>query len=112
MGLNNIGVSDIITGFFGMIGGGVGLTIAQAIINRKKNKADITQQSIESVLGIEKVANKRYLEEVERNKLIESKLRDAQQLIWDAKLELEKKNQYIDMLARILRNNNLDFPEM
>ena len=103
--------SEIINLLLAVLSGGAGATILQAILNRKKNKVDITGQSIQTALDLESLSKKRYLEEVEKNREMREKLRKAEELLSDVKMELEKKNLYILQLHDILLRNNIEIPE-
>ena len=111
--LNGNGLmSYIATGFFSLISGGIGLTVINSLLNRKKNKVEITDQSIRTALDLEKLSKERYFDEVERNTLITNKLHEVAKLLVDIKVELVKKNHYIDTLKKILIDNDIKIPDL
>ena len=105
-------IITIVISFFSLMGGGFGLAILQSIINRKKNKVEITTQSIQTALDLEKLSKERYLEEVERNNKINEKLGTAEQLIYEIKRDLEMKNRYIELLMFTLKKHNIEIPKV
>jgi soluble cytochrome b562 len=112
-----ITLNNLLIALCSLIGGGGGLAVLQSMLNRKKNKVEITDQSIKTALDLEKLSKERYIEEVENNNKLQEKLRQAEKLLSEVRrelhnkeMELERYRLYIDVLINKLVEADLDVP--
>ena len=90
---------------FTFLGGTSVTAIITGLFNLKKNKADVTDASVRTVLEIEKIAMERYASTNEKLSIVEK-------LLSEVKDELEAYKAYVDVLTDLLKKNNIEVPKM
>ena len=108
-----------------LAGGGLVATLIKGVLDRKRNKAEISNiqitgadKLVESALKLEGVATQKYIDEAKKYAECMKKLEYAERLMQEVKdelretrKELEAERKYSGILRGILEDNGLQYPD-
>lgn len=86
------------------LGSGTLTVVATTVFNRKKNRSDITEQSVRTALALEERAHSRYTSAQEA-------LDSAQNALNLAREEIRSYEDYVDQLHDILDSAGIKYPQ-
>ena len=88
-----------------VVSGGGLVAIVQAVAGKQKNKSEVTDILVQKAIALENVATDRYMD-------VSEKLETAEKYLNEAKRELEIYQSYVNVLKDLLKNHDIEFPEM
>ena len=80
------------------------VAVVTVIATRKKNSAEVTEKSVQTVLAIEERSHQRYQTTAEA-------LEEAESLLKFARRELEEQAKYIEYLKSLLEEAEIEYVE-
>ena len=97
--------STLVISILTACGGGAVVAVINAIVNRSKNKADVTSSNIEDALKLKEAAMIQFQTTAE-------KLEQAQELLDEVKEENRRLWIYIAELENLLDKNNISYEKL
>lgn len=100
--MDNQVLISLITGVFGLAGGGAMVAVVNAIANKKKNSTDIASANIATANSLRDLAVDQYIDAETRFKNIREELDKAEN-------SLREYRRYVDYVCDMLEENKINY---